>query len=174
HMEVGRVLEGRRGEAGSMASGMLTPSTSGKLFISNDGNEIIAILNEAPSEPDKVLGVWRRVYLPPLTVSSTEAIAALRERYGAPTETRSRAAGGSHHMWRDGGAHSCLQAHRSAMGGPLAATWLEDGKQPDIKQSDGRPMPDAALPLLYRQPDNGELRQLPPCGPVLSATLNFE
>src|SRR5690606_15651714 len=49
HMRVGSVLDGIRAFDGSLDTGTIRPATSGKLFISEDGRELIALLDEAPA-----------------------------------------------------------------------------------------------------------------------------
>jgi hypothetical protein len=72
HMKVGRVLEGRRAFAATEKNGFVKPLDSGKLFISESGDELIAILVYAPKLVDYTEGMELEV-LP-------EDCAFLRER----------------------------------------------------------------------------------------------
>src|SRR5690606_31918183 len=56
HMAVGRVLESTRTDE----SGPLIPLSSGKLFVSEDGRDFIAIMDEPPAASGKVMAAWRR------------------------------------------------------------------------------------------------------------------
>ena len=59
--------------------------TSGKLFVSADGREMIASFDEPPAAPGKVLAAWRRLLIEPGTVPPEETLAALKAKYGLPT-----------------------------------------------------------------------------------------
>ena len=64
HMEVGRVLQGRRAFDAAEKSGQIKPLDSGELFLSADESDAIAILDEPPAAKGRVMAAWRRVLTP--------------------------------------------------------------------------------------------------------------
>lgn len=84
HMEIGNVLVADRTLQTSAATGQIEPYTSGRIFSSAEGNELIAIFDEPPAAPETVLGIWRILRLPQGSVDSAGLKAILAERYGVP------------------------------------------------------------------------------------------
>jgi len=85
HMAVGEVINADRGKSMATIQGRLDPYTSGRLYISESGREMIALLNEPPAHPDTVVGVWRALILPRGTIEPVQLNAQLTDRYGEPT-----------------------------------------------------------------------------------------
>lgn len=88
HMKVSQVLLADRSKQLSAATGDIVPYTSGRIYASGDGHELIAILDEPPAAPGKVLGVWRLLRLPKGSLDPGGVKAALVERYGAPSSVQ--------------------------------------------------------------------------------------
>ena len=84
HMEVGKVLIADRTKQISAATGQIEPYTSGRIYASAEGNELIAIFDEPPAARETVLGIWRILRLPQGSVDSAGLKAILAERYGEP------------------------------------------------------------------------------------------
>ena len=74
HMKVGRVLEGRRAFDATGKGGLIKPLNSGKLFISEGEDELIAILDEPPAAKGRVLVAWRRVAIPAGSLNPGESL----------------------------------------------------------------------------------------------------
>ena len=82
HMKVGRVLEADRAWQSKAATGNIDPYTSGRLYESQDGNELIILLDEPPAAPHRVLGLVRRVSFSKGKVSPTAMYRELQKKYG--------------------------------------------------------------------------------------------
>ncbi|WP_158238520.1 peptidoglycan-binding protein [Pollutimonas subterranea] len=173
HMDVGRVFEGQRNHAAVTDAGMLRPLKSGKLFVSADGRELIAIIDEPPAIDRKVLAAWRRVYVPAATVGEADAASALREKYGKPGPYQDVQAG-NRNIWRTPAGHHCEPIYRYGQANALSVTWMDEGTMTDLKSGDGKPMLDAAYPAPYFDPTNPSFSALTECGPILTAQLNFD
>jgi hypothetical protein len=85
-MEVGKVLTADRTRQMSLVSGAIEPYTSGRIYASATGDELIAILDEPPSAAETVVGAWRIVRLPKGEASPAGLKSTLTERYGPPSE----------------------------------------------------------------------------------------
>jgi len=170
HMEVGRVLTGKRLHDGAAAPGVLVPASSGKLFISRDERELIAIVDEPPAAAGKVLGVWRRLYLAPNSLPLDEAVAGLREKYGDPSPTAPVREGMN--RWHTVAGQGCQVALDDIP--VLSANWAEDGKAVTLYTPDGKPMPDGLLPGPYRQPLHPQYQAMTSCGPMMMVRLAFD
>lgn len=173
HMDVGRVLEGKRLYDGSLKSSRIIPATSGKLFVSKDEREIIAILDEPPAVSGKVLAAWRRVYIPAGTLLPAEALAGLKEKYGDPVISSKRVHGNVY-AWSPKGERDCAFFSRSGPESALSAIWTDKGERIELKHSDGRPIPDGMLPAPYRDPSNPEYKRVKDCGSIVATQLDFE
>jgi hypothetical protein len=86
HMEVGKVLTADRTRQISLVSGAIEPYTSGRIYASATGDELIAILDEPPAAAETVVGAWRIVRLPKGEATPAGLQSALTERYGPPSE----------------------------------------------------------------------------------------
>lgn len=86
HMDVAKVLVADRSRQMSSQTGDLKPYTSGRMYLSADSGELIAIFDEPPAMPGKVLGIWRILRLPQGQVDPAGLRASLAERYGEPGE----------------------------------------------------------------------------------------
>lgn len=88
HMQVGKVLTADRSQQMESVSGEIVPYTSGRIYASAAGDEMIAIFDEPPAAPQTVLGVWRVLRLPKGETSPASLRAALAERYGEPSASQ--------------------------------------------------------------------------------------
>ncbi len=85
HMDVGRVLLADRSEQVGTALGEIEPYTSGRLFVSKDGEEYVAIFDEPPAAEKKVLGMWLRRHVSKAERISEELKNAFIGKYGKPS-----------------------------------------------------------------------------------------
>ncbi|WP_011581738.1 peptidoglycan-binding protein [Chelativorans oligotrophicus] len=88
HMDVGHVMTADRAGQLEVATGKLLPYTSGKLFMSRDQRELIAIYDEPPAAPGVVLGIWRLLRVPQGSVNAAGLKATLTQRYGEPSAVK--------------------------------------------------------------------------------------
>ena len=172
HMDVGRVLVGKRLHDGSFDEGLLAPATSGKMFISKDGNEVIAIYDEPPSE-EKVLIVWRQVYMEPGSVQIRDIDAVLRQKYGDPSY-QSKPMSNDLYKWRAAGNDVCLSNHGGQRNHPISMNWREESGEPTDVLLDGQPMLDSQIPTALFEPKHQSYSRSLNCGPVVSAYLDFQ
>lgn len=111
HMKVGKVLSADRNRQLSTASGALRAYGSGRIYASEAEDELIAIFDEPPSAPGKVLGLWRVLRLPKGSVDPLGLKATLAERYGEPNSIAETSlpfmAKGLTWVWRDASDRSC-------------------------------------------------------------------
>jgi hypothetical protein len=77
HMKVGRVLDGIR----NIDPNETAPLTSGKLFISEDNLELVAIYDEPPAVSRTVFGAWRQIYVPNAMFSREAYVEAAKDKY---------------------------------------------------------------------------------------------
>ena len=173
HMDVGRVLVGKRLHDGSFDEGRLAPATSGKMFISRDGTEVIGIYDEPPSQANKVLIVWRRVYLEAGSVELRDIDAVLRQKYGDPAY-ESNPMANVLYKWRMAGNDVCLNNHGGQRNHAISLNWRELGGEPAEVVFDGQPMPDSQLPSALFDPEHQTYSRSLNCGPVVSAYLDFQ
>lgn len=172
HMKVGKILTGIRSFDGTLETGRIRPATSGKLFISEDGMEMIALIDEAPIAEGTVLGAWRRIYLAPNTLAFEDAAIALEDKYGKPE--------GSiiHQNWRNAWMTADgIDCRGSITAGgerpALSRFWSDQGEPASLDLPGGHPMANAMLPLDMMMIDDGPDVRIKYCGPVLTAELSF-
>ncbi|TBE36219.1 hypothetical protein ELH06_38365 [Rhizobium ruizarguesonis] len=164
HMEVGQVLEGRRAFDDEIKSGFNVPLTSGKLFISKDNREFIALIDEPPAADKRVVAAWRRVYAPPETYQPEELFSKIKEKYGPP-----KMEGGLMGNWYEADVNQCswlLQVNPK----PLAETWMDAGQPANIAVPNRSAYSNAGpfFPIRFYDP----LSQKPSdCGPVVYAAI---
>ena len=82
HMAVGKVLTADRSTQLSVMGTGLLPYASGRIYVSKDETEMIAIYDEPPAAPGRVVGLWRVLRLPQGSVDPTGLRATLVEEYG--------------------------------------------------------------------------------------------
>ncbi|HUE95678.1 MAG TPA: hypothetical protein VMN39_03415, partial [Longimicrobiaceae bacterium] len=85
HMPVDRVLIADPSALTESLAGPPPPFSSGRMYVSEEQHEAIAIFDEPPAADDKVLGIWRLVKVPKGALDPASLAPALRERYGEPS-----------------------------------------------------------------------------------------
>lgn len=167
HMEVGRVLKGTRARSDNP---LITPATSGKLFVSADGREIIALIDEPPAAPDRVLAVWRRIYSEAGQIPVHEVLQALRQKYGPANSGQVHE---NFNLWTENGARCGWSAY--SYGGQqiaLSTNWLNDEASPPVILPDGQVVPDVRFPTGMADPLDRR-KVLGTCGEALSVNVEF-
>lgn len=174
HMPVGVVLDGVRAHDGSIESGTIRPATSGKLFISEDRHEFIALLDEAPAVTNRVLAAWRRLYLEPNQLQEGDVITSLEEKYGTPSMSRSVQVG-IRNFWATPAGNDCGNNYTYGGQRPaLSSAWTDGSGQMQFFLADGRIIPDAVLPAAMLDPLSPGFEYSHNCGPVFTAELSFD
>lgn len=84
HMTVGKVLTADRSAPQSLVGTSLLPYASGRIYVSPDETEMIAIYDEPPAAPGRVVGLWRVLRLSQGSVDPAGLRATLIEKYGDP------------------------------------------------------------------------------------------
>ena len=177
HMEVGRVLQGRRAFDAAEKSGQIKPLDSGELFLSADESDAIAILDEPPAAKGRVMAAWRRVLTPEGSAPQANIVIQIEKKYGKPGgfdldplkapyfpvplswyRLTGSACTGLYQGWND----------RSE---PISKTWYQDGRPMTpplayILQLKAPPMPD---PLL--NPLDEQSKRWAQCGPFMEMYL---
>jgi uncharacterized protein len=170
HMKVGRVLEGRRGFDEAEKSGLIKPMDSGKLFISEGEDELIAILDEPPAAKGRVLAAWRRVSIPAGSVDPTEIFAGVRKKYGKPGGRQNMQAG-TIVSWYALAGSACSSLYAYGHADPLAEMWLEDGRPLTHAPANSVQIKAAPMPVLLFQPLAERSPVVSRCGPFVTVEL---
>ena len=164
HMAVGHVFQGVRAAGGD--AGAPKPFGSGKLFLSADGREMIALIDEPPAAPQKVLAAWRRVLVPPGSQSPAEVLAALGQKYGSPRNSALRT--NAPINWFGPRGDRCAGVYQSGRFIALSEFWTDQGKPAVIATGNAFPTgPLIPLPLL--DPLSDQSRMWMDCGPFVTA-----
>ncbi len=82
HMAVGRVLQADRARQATTLAGQLDPYSSGRMFISEDEQEVITLFDEPPAAASTVLAIRRQLRLPPQSINLLSLKSSLEQRYG--------------------------------------------------------------------------------------------
>ena len=168
-MQVAHVYEGMRATDPKARAGYPKPFTSGKLFVSGDGREMIALIDEPPAAPGKVLAAWRRVLIEPGTIPPEETLAALKAKYGLPSGVPTMHTGSPMSWYEPRGAHC---AGYYAYGGttPLSDFWTDNGAP--VVFPGGSPYQQANAPMISEpllDPLGEQTQQARECGPIMTA-----
>ncbi|HYG86279.1 MAG TPA: hypothetical protein VD978_08475 [Azospirillum sp.] len=155
HMKVGRALEGRRAFDAAARSGAIKPLESGKLFLSEAEDELIAIIDEPPAVSGRVLAAWRRVSLPAASAAPGEIFAGIEKKYGKPgglQELRE----GTIRSWPGPQGGACSSLYDSGTSHQLSDLWFVGGRPmerlPAIStQAKSAPMPRARQGTIYSE-----------------------
>ena len=169
HMQVAHVYEGMRATDPKARAGYPKPFTSGKLFVSGDGREMIALIDEPPAAPGKVLAAWRRVLIEPGTVPPEETLAALKAKYGLPSGVPTMHTG-SPMSWYEPRGANCAGYYAYGGTTPLSDFWTDNGAPVAFPGAIPSQPPNAPMipePLL--DPLGEQTQQARECGPVLTA-----
>ena len=170
HMKVGRVLEGRRAFDEAEKSGLIKPMDSGKLFISEGEDELIAIVDEPPAAQGRVLAAWRRVSIPAGSIDPTEIFAGIEKKYGKPGGNQNLRAG-IIVSWYPPTGRACSQLYAYGHADQIKDTWYEGGwplaqAPASVVQSKAPPLPEPLFDPL------GERSQpWSHCGPFIAVQL---
>lgn len=82
HMEVGRTLV-TKSEWRTPSNGEIPPYSSGRLYVSKDGSDIIALFDHPPAASQRIVGLWRQLAIPKNAVSSDTIVQRLKDKYGS-------------------------------------------------------------------------------------------
>lgn len=85
HLPVDSVLIADPSALTERMAGPPPPFSSGRMYVSEEQREAIAIFDEPPAADDKVLGIWRLVKIPKGALDPAALAPVLRERYGEPS-----------------------------------------------------------------------------------------
>lgn len=172
HMPVGRVLEGKRASDEAVGAGVNEPITSGKLFISENGMELIALIDEPPAATQRVLAAWRRVHSPGGQIKAPEMYAGLQTKYGPLPDLQQFDGGRA--LWYDRATAHCAVNYKYGQPQPLAAFWYEDGAPTQWTAPGAKPAQAAILPRKFQDPLSRESERYGGCGAMLTAQLSLD
>ena len=160
HMDVGLALVADRSWSPYAATGQFRVFTSGRVYESADGREVIAIYDEPPSAPGVVMGAIRQVVFEKGKVKPGQVFASIQKKYGTPTHTD-----GVTMAWGD---HAKTCTPFSAADQAYASWRDENGAkvrwQPGTFRNSRVPAPASQDPLSHRNWSE--------CGPGLAATFD--
>lgn len=145
HMEVGKVLTADRATQLGGAEMGLQAYSSGRIYVSADETEMIAVFDEPPAAPNRIVGLWRVLRLPQGSVNARDLQATLINKYGDPRATEETnlafMSKGVIWAWHDPVDRGCTE--------------LVSERQPDLwREQAGGPgwspsfMPEESLPVL--------------------------
>jgi hypothetical protein len=170
HMKVGRVLEGRRAFDEAEKSGLIKPLDSGKLFISENEDELIAILDEPPAAKGRVLAAWRRVSIPSGSADPAEVFAGIEKKYGKPGGNQALRPG-SIVSWYPLQGSACRSLYQSGKASPLAEAWFENSQPLTHAPANSVQQKGAPLPEPLFDPLSERSQHWSQCGPFMTAQL---
>lgn len=88
HMKVGRTLKMKNDS--TTAFEKREPYSSGRLFVAEDGKDYIAIFDEPPTAPGKVVGLWRQVHIAGDQIKASDLVDNLIKKYGKPNSQQGK------------------------------------------------------------------------------------
>jgi hypothetical protein len=169
HMKVGRVLEAGISVHDPGPGKSASRTASGKLFVSEDQSELIAILDEPSGAEQTVVAAWRQIYAPP-SATLEFASGRLKDKYGQPVFGSN---GGDTLFWGTAtNPRRCTMAYADLLNSrlPLIAHWMENGAPTTWRPKNGDDNP--TVPVITNQsPANGVGSPVEDCGPWL--TMQF-
>ncbi|WP_172746710.1 peptidoglycan-binding protein [Neorhizobium sp. T25_13] len=162
HMSVSKVLTADRKRQLGSISGDLLPYTSGRIYASSANNELIAIFDEPPASPGRVLGIWRILRLPQGSTNAATVKATLVERYGEPRAVQEVSLPMMHKgvafLWTDYADPGC----RVIDFGFQANLWQDENNASWLPPFMPRPLfPILAHPITFGVGTGDKLRQRP-------------
>jgi hypothetical protein len=163
HMPVGRVLQGARAWT-AQTGGLPKPLTSGKLFVSADGTEMIALIDEPPSAAETVLTAWR-FFVVPASMSGDQVLAGLQSKYGSPNNGELRPNAPA--VWFGPRGEPCLNTYDQGQFIDLSTFWRDEGKPVVFSGAYFPRGPLIPLPLLH--PTGDQSKAAANCGPFVTA-----
>jgi uncharacterized protein YecT (DUF1311 family) len=166
-MQVGRTMTGIRAIDPAAKAGFNRPMTSGKLYVSADGRELIALIDEPPTAANRVVAVWRRLYVAAGTYTPEELFASIRKKYLDPAKALHEISSGSIHGWLQSRAPNCGN-YLYIPNRWLMQSWAENGR-PAMYQTPTGPAKDGMLPAALYDPLESSNNIYLHCGPVVAA-----
>jgi hypothetical protein len=169
HMKVGRVLEAGISVQGAGAGKSVNPASSGKLFISEDQSELIAILDEPNGAEQTVVAAWRQIYAPP-SATLEFASGRMKDKYGQPVFGSND---GDMLFWGTAtNPRRCTMAYADVLHSrlPISAQWMENGAATTWRPKNGDDNPTAPV-IANQMPANSGGSPEEECGPWL--TMQF-
>jgi hypothetical protein len=163
HMVVGRVLQGARAWT-AQTEGLPKPLTSGKLFVSADGTEMIALIDEPPAAAETVLAAWR-LFIVPASMSGDQVLADLQNKYGTPNSGELRPNAPA--VWFGPRGEPCLNTYDNGQFIDLSTFWRDEGKPVVFSGAYFPQGPLIPLPLL--DPTGDQSKAAANCGPFVTA-----
>jgi len=161
--EVGHVYVGARGSALQISAAR--PLSSGKLFVSKDGREAFALIDEPPAAAGRVVAAWRMLFIQPFSVPNEEIFGSIEKKYGKQTWGSSTVslAANKVYVWPTNSSASCDATSRVAGTNAVSQGWL-DGSAPLARISE--------YDFLKQTPPIPAFEQLPfdlpDCGPIVT------
>jgi hypothetical protein len=162
-MVVGRVLQGARAWT-AQTEGLPKPLTSGKLFVSADGTEMIALIDEPPAAAETVLAAWR-LFIVPASMSGDQVLADLQNKYGTPNSGELRPNAPA--VWFGPRGEPCLNTYDNGQFIDLSTFWRDEGKPVVFSGAYFPQGPLIPLPLL--DPTGDQSKAAANCGPFVTA-----
>lgn len=170
HMDVGRVLSADRSWDLSAATGKLIPYSSGRIYVSADGTDLIVLYDEPPAAERIVVGATRQILLPKGQVTPLAVVNSLRNKYGPEDTIISGMMSTDLFVWADAAGYEqdgwlfreCLPGRTQH--NRQAEIWRDqDGQAPNweedhLRASTGFPM---LQPLNFRYDDVGHHQDCP-------------
>jgi hypothetical protein len=171
-MKVGTVLQGKRAFASAAPGQIATPMSSGKLFISDDGLELIALMDEPPSAANRVVAMWRRVYVPENTALPEEIFAKVIQKYGPPTGTNAQTLQtGTISGWYTPSGQNCSGLYGAVKAKPFAEDWTNAGAPPAFKSPNSTYPKGPFLSDTLYDPLSVANKIFQGCGPLVTVSL---
>ena len=162
HMPVGKILQGVRAWA-AQTRGLPKPLTSGKLFVSADGSEIIALIDEPPAAAEAVLTAWRLLIVP-AGMSDDKIIADIRSKYQTPNGGDLRV--GAPAAWFGPRGEACASVYTFGQLIDLSQYWRDDGAPAVFPGAYFPKGPMIPLPLL--DPTGDQSKAAAGCAPFVT------
>ena len=178
HMQVAKVYQGMRATDPKAHAGYPKAFTSGKLFVSADEREMIALIDEPPAAPGKVLAAWRRVLIEPGTVPPRETLAALKAKYGPPSSALPSPIGSADYALRTGSpinwftprGQRCTGVYGYGPARSLSDFWTDNGAAAVLPGAGPyQPQNAPLIPEPFLDPLSEQGRQAIECGPFVTA-----
>jgi len=165
HMQVGRLLQA--GTSGPEKSA--SHASSGRLFISEDQSELIAIIDEPHGAEDTVVAAWRQLY-EPQSATLEFVTGRLKNKYGQPVFGSGN---GDMLFWgKAADSKRCAASYMDFLHSrsPISAQWMENGAPTSWRPKNGDTDPSA--PVVTSQVSSADQGgAVEDCGPWL--TMQF-
>jgi hypothetical protein len=147
-------------------SGLIKPMDSGKLFISEGEDELIAIIDEPPA-------AWPRISIGAGSADPAEIFAGIEKKYGKPGGNQAMRAG-TIVSWYPLNGSACRSLYQSGQAYPLKEAWFEDGRPLTKVPINSVQQKAAPLPEPLFDPLSERSQHWTQCGPYITAQLGTE